>query len=42
MDLGSWLRSLGLEQYEPVFRENTIDADVLHDPTEITCPVGAG
>jgi predicted ATPase/class 3 adenylate cyclase len=29
MDLGSWLRSLGLEQYEPAFRENAIDDSVL-------------
>ena len=29
MDLGSWLRSLGLEQYEPAFRENAIDELVL-------------
>src|SRR5208283_4861472 len=34
MDLGGWLRSLGLEQYEAIFRENAIDADVLHDLTE--------
>ena len=34
MDLVSWLRSLGLKQYEPLFRENAIDADVLHDLTE--------
>jgi class 3 adenylate cyclase/predicted ATPase len=34
MDLGSWLRSLGLERYEAVFRENAIDADLLHDLTE--------
>src|SRR5262245_22911604 len=34
MDLGVWLQSLGLEQYEAVFRENAIDADVLHDLTE--------
>ena len=25
MDLAVWLRSLGLEQYEAVFRENAID-----------------
>ena len=25
MDLGGWLRSLGLEQYEAEFRENAID-----------------
>lgn len=29
MDLGSWLRSLGLEQYEPAFRENAIDESLL-------------
>jgi hypothetical protein len=29
MDLGSWLRSLGLEQYAPAFRENAIDDSVL-------------
>ena len=34
MDLGGWLRSLGLEQYEAIFRDNAIDADVLHDLTE--------
>ena len=28
MDIGSWLRSLGLEQYEALFRENDIDAPV--------------
>ena len=29
MDVGSWLRSLGLGQYEPNFRDNKINADVL-------------
>ena len=29
MDVGSWLRSLGLGQYEAYFRDNKIDADVL-------------
>jgi class 3 adenylate cyclase len=29
MDLGGWLRSLGLEQYEAAFRENAIDDTVL-------------
>jgi class 3 adenylate cyclase len=29
MDLGVWLRSLGLEQYEVAFRENAIDDTVL-------------
>ena len=31
MDVGSWLRSLGLGQYEAAFRDNSIDADVLPD-----------
>ena len=29
MDLGVWLRSLGLEQYEAAFRRNAIDDSVL-------------
>jgi class 3 adenylate cyclase len=29
MDVGGWLRSLGLEQYEAAFRENRIDDTVL-------------
>ena len=29
MDVGSWLRSLGLGQYEANFRDNEIDADLL-------------
>jgi len=29
MDIGHWLRSLGLDQYEPAFRENKIDDEVL-------------
>jgi class 3 adenylate cyclase/predicted ATPase len=29
MDLGHWLRSLGLEQYAAIFRENAIDDTVL-------------
>jgi class 3 adenylate cyclase len=29
VDISAWLRSLGLEQYEPAFRENDIDAGVL-------------
>ena len=29
MDVGEWLRGLGLGQYETVFREHTIDMDVL-------------
>jgi hypothetical protein len=33
MDLGGWLRSLGLEQYEAAFRENAIDDTVLPNLT---------
>lgn len=29
MDVGSWLRGLGLGQYEAAFRENAIDDTVL-------------
>ena len=29
MDVGAWLSRLGLEQYEPLFRANDIDAEVL-------------
>jgi class 3 adenylate cyclase len=29
MDVGGWLRGLGLEQYEAAFRENQIDDTVL-------------
>ena len=29
MDVTDWLRALGLEQYEPAFRENDVDAQVL-------------
>jgi hypothetical protein len=29
MDLGGWLRSLGLERYEEAFRENEISEKVL-------------
>src|SRR5215831_7149287 len=34
MDVGDWLRSLGLEQYEAAFRENAIDVEVLPDLTD--------
>jgi class 3 adenylate cyclase len=33
MDLGVWLRSLGLEQYEATFRENAINEKVLPNLT---------
>jgi class 3 adenylate cyclase len=29
MDIKNWLRQLGLEQYEPAFRENDIDGELL-------------
>src|SRR3954454_22802092 len=29
VDVGAWLKSLGLEQYEAAFRENAVDAEVL-------------
>src|SRR5271165_2840577 len=31
MDLGSWLRGLGLGQYETAFRDNAVDAEVLFE-----------
>ena len=34
MDLGEWLRSLGLGQYEATFRESEIDADILPELTD--------
>jgi hypothetical protein len=33
MDVGAWLRELGLEQYEAAFRENGVTADVLRHLT---------
>ena len=46
MDLGDWLKGLGLGRYEATFREHEIDADVLPDLTEtdlekIGLPLGA-
>ncbi len=34
MDICAWLRSLDLAQYEPVFRENAIDPEILPELTE--------
>jgi SAM domain (Sterile alpha motif) len=34
MDLGGWLRSLGLERYEAAFHDNEIDETVLPNLTE--------
>ena len=36
MDIGGWLRSLGLERYEAAFRENEIDEAVLPSLTHET------
>jgi hypothetical protein len=33
VDIAGWLRELGLEQYEPAFRENDVDGDVLRSLT---------
>src|SRR5215471_16573234 len=35
MDVGAWLRNLGLGQYEALFRANEIDADILPELTEV-------
>ena len=35
MDVGGWLRGLGLGQYEVLFRANEIDADILPELTEV-------
>ena len=34
MDVGGWLRNLGLGQYEALFRANEIDADILPELSE--------
>src|SRR5215467_12984334 len=34
MDVGTWLGSLGLDQYEDLFREHEIEADVLPELTD--------
>src|ERR1700735_658166 len=34
MEVGEWLRGLGLGQYEAMFVDNAIDMDVLTDLTE--------
>jgi predicted ATPase/class 3 adenylate cyclase len=33
MNVADWLRSLGLERYEPAFRDNDVGADLLHQLT---------
>ena len=43
MDVGGWLRSLGLERYEAAFRDNQIDDTVLLSLTaEELKELGAG
>jgi class 3 adenylate cyclase/predicted ATPase len=34
MDLGEWLRGLGLDRYEATFKENGVDTEVLPDLTD--------
>jgi class 3 adenylate cyclase len=34
VDISAWLRGLDLAQYEPIFRENAIEAEILPDLTE--------
>ena len=34
MDVGTWLASLGLDQYAALFREHEIEADVLAELTD--------
>src|SRR5580692_5467130 len=34
MDVGNWLRGLGLGRYETAFRDSSIDIDVLPDLTD--------
>ena len=46
MDVAAWLRGLGLERYEPTFRENEVDADLVPELTEadlvtLGLPLGA-
>ena len=47
MDVGTWLGSLGLDQYEAVFRTNQIEADTLPELTNqhlrnLGVPLGTG
>ena len=46
MDVGGWLRTLGLGQHEAAFRDNAIRADVIADLTDgdlekLGLPLGA-
>ena len=43
MDVGGWLRRLGLEQYEAAFRENNVDGSILPSlTTEDLKEIGVG
>ena len=42
MDIGGWLRNLGLEKYEAAFRENEIDETVLPNLTGDLSPPHGG
>jgi hypothetical protein len=33
IDVASWLQQLGLAQYEPAFRDNEVDGEILPDLT---------
>src|SRR6202022_3820086 len=33
IDVASWLQQLGLDQYEPAFRDNDVDGEILPDLT---------
>src|SRR5215467_10589584 len=35
IDVASWLQQLGLTQYEPAFRDNAVDGEVLPDLTAV-------
>jgi hypothetical protein len=34
-DFGGWFKSLGLGQYEPLFRAREMDAEILQELTEV-------
>ena len=40
MDIADWLRRLGLDRYEQVFRENRVESDVLPNLTAELCRRG--
>jgi hypothetical protein len=41
VDIATWLHGLRLQQYEPTFRENAIDAAVLPELTPKTSRISA-